>query len=324
MARVTVGYKDTGQPIYKALDYFSSRSDALICLANYNDNPGNVDLRNATFEQVFNLLKADEYPKMGESLKGTLNAAYKHCSALYKLRYRDIRKQQMQKCIDTCGKSYATQTNIRNLFIHLDRIAFDYLIISRRCSETLTVSTAVPKQKEIFTDTEIKNLFTLKDIDPIIFMLYTGFRISEVLLLTGDSVDLEAQTITGGIKTEAGKNRVIPIHQDLLPLVKCHMGSGFLFYPEVTLSLPSRRKALTRRFETAMGEIGAKHTSHDCRHTFRSKLDSAGANKVCIDLLMGHKSNDVGERVYTHKTIEELRATIALLRYPAVPSVSNT
>ena len=36
----------------------------------------------------------------------------------------------------------------------------------------------------------------------------------------------------------------------------------------------------------------------------------AGANKKCIDLMMGHKSKDVGERVYTHKTIDELRDAI--------------
>ena len=48
-------------------------------------------------------------------------------------------------------------------------------------------------------------------------------------------------------------------------------------------------------------------------HTFRSCLDSAGENKVCIDRIIGHKSSDVGERVYTHKTIQELKNTIALL-----------
>ena len=56
-----------------------------------------------------------------------------------------------------------------------------------------------------------------------------------------------------------------------------------------------------------------KHTPHECRHTFRSRLDSAGANKVCIDRLMGHKSKGTGERVYTHKNIEELRMNIELI-----------
>ena len=40
---------------------------------------------------------------------------------------------------------------------------------------------------------------------------------------------------------------------------------------------------------------------------------AAGANKVCIDLMMGHKSKEVGERVYTHKTIEELKSAIELI-----------
>ena len=63
-----------------------------------------------------------------------------------------------------------------------------------------------------------------------------------------------------------------------------------------------------------LNKLEIEHTPHECRHTFRSKLDSAGANKKCIDLLMGHKSKDVGERVYTHKTIEELRQAIELIK----------
>lgn len=62
-----------------------------------------------------------------------------------------------------------------------------------------------------------------------------------------------------------------------------------------------------------MEQLGQTHTPHECRHTFRSRLDSAGANKVCIDLMMGHKSKEVGERVYTHKTLSELRTAIELI-----------
>ena len=62
-----------------------------------------------------------------------------------------------------------------------------------------------------------------------------------------------------------------------------------------------------------MKKLNQEHTPHECRHTFRSRLDSAGANKVCIDLMMGHKSTEVGERVYTHKTIEELANALALV-----------
>lgn len=62
-----------------------------------------------------------------------------------------------------------------------------------------------------------------------------------------------------------------------------------------------------------MDKLEMQHTPHECRHTFRSRLDSAGANKVCIDRIMGHKSKGTGERVYTHKNIDELKLNIELI-----------
>lgn len=57
-----------------------------------------------------------------------------------------------------------------------------------------------------------------------------------------------------------------------------------------------------------------KHTPHECRHTFRTRLDSAGANTKCMELLMGHTSKDTGNRVFTHKTVNELKVTIELIK----------
>lgn len=62
-----------------------------------------------------------------------------------------------------------------------------------------------------------------------------------------------------------------------------------------------------------MERLNLNHTPHECRHTFESRLDSAGGNRRCIDLLMGHVSKDTGNRVYNHKTLDELSATVELL-----------
>ena len=67
-----------------------------------------------------------------------------------------------------------------------------------------------------------------------------------------------------------------------------------------------------------MNTLHMRHTPHECRHTFGTLLGSAGANRVCIDRLMGHKSTGTGERVYPHrvyphKTIDELRTAIELI-----------
>ena len=63
-----------------------------------------------------------------------------------------------------------------------------------------------------------------------------------------------------------------------------------------------------------MKALEMKHTPHECRHTVETQLDSAGASRKCIDLLMGHVSKDTGNRVYNHKTLDELKATVELIQ----------
>ena len=46
------------------------------------------------------------------------------------------------------------------------------------------------------------------------------FRIGELLELKNKDINLINKTITGGIKTEAGKNHLIPIHPKILPLIE--------------------------------------------------------------------------------------------------------
>jgi integrase len=128
-----------------------------------------------------------------------------------------------------------------------------------------------------------------------------------------ENIDIEAQTMIGGTKTAAGKNRVVPIHSKILHIVEKHYKiskRGYLFeYNGKQLNKSQYRAS----WLDLMEKLKMTHTPHECRHTFRSRLDSAGANKVCIDRLMGHKSKGTGERIYTHKNIEELKMNIELI-----------
>lgn len=309
IARVTVGWKDNGQPIYHILDSFSSRADAMICLAEYNDAQYSVDYRHFTMAELFDKMQELEYPRLSASLRLSLNAAYKHCKNLHNIKYRTIKKHMMQRCIDQCERAAQTKGNIKNLFSHLDALALELDIINRGYSSLLVVPAPAPKEKSVFTDEEVKRLWDRRDMlgaEIAIVLLHTGLRKTELLTLKQEDVNLNDGTITGGIKSAAGKNRVIPIHHQIDPIIRARMDGGELLYP-------ISKTVFEARFAEAMN--GMSHTSHECRHTFRSKLDSAGANKVSIDRIMGHKSGDVGERVYTHKSIEELKKTVEMLSY---------
>ena len=311
-ARITAGYNDKGQQIYKSIGYYATREEALIELAKYNNSPYDLDLANLTFEGLYKLWSESVLPRMGKSLQGAHRASYGHCTQLYPLKYRSIRAMQFQRVIDECEKSYATKANIRNLFVALDAFAYDNDIIVKAYSANLSVPEATPKEGKLFTKDEIVKVWSDGD-DVCRFLLFTGMRISEALELTPDDVDLQEQTILCGMKTSAGKNRIVPIHPMIRGLVERRMAGKYLFPHD---GKKQTYKAYTlRRFNPMMERLGMEHHTHDCRKTFRSALDKAGANKVAVDRIVGHKSGDVGERVYTLKTLDELREAINLLDY---------
>jgi integrase len=318
VVRKTKGWDDRGYPVYDTIGYYPTREAGLIALAQYNNDPWDVDKEKTTFEELFQLWEEKKMPKLGKSNRSSLKSASKHCSKLFKMKYKAVRAYNMQECVDNCGKGYSTQAAIKNLFGHLDDFALELDIIKTRYSELVTSEPIPETDKKPFTEEEIKALWKISGepwVDSVLTFLYTGFRISELLDIRTENVNLTEGTIKGGTKTRAGKDRVIPIHSLILPFITAwaNQGGEYLFTYNGNKLSSSQYYIF---WDDVMKLINTEHTPHECRHTFRSRLDSAGANKRCIDLLMGHKSKDVGERVYTHKTVQELKDAIELLDKP--------
>lgn len=300
----------------KPIGYAATREEGLILLANYNNCPWDIDTARITLQELYDLWLEKRACKLGSANRKSLQSAYGHCARFANLRYNQIKPYQMQACIDECGRGYSTQGAIKNLWNHLDKFAMELDIISKRYSDLLTSAPIPETTKKIFTDEEVSRLWDNKNlpwVDSVLFFLYTGFRISEMMNLKTENVDLKEWTMIGGVKTAAGKNRLVPVHSKIQSIVQHRFElsrSGYLFEHNGN---PLSDHLYRDFWDQIMDTLEMKHTPHECRHTFRSWLDSAGANKVCIDRLMGHKSEGTGERVYTHKNIEELRLNLELI-----------
>lgn len=59
-----------------------------------------------------------------------------------------------------------------------------------------------------------------------------------------------------------------------------------------------------------MQHLGLKHKPHETRHTFITRAKEAGVDEYCLKLIIGHQIGDVTERVYTHRTIDNLHREI--------------
>jgi integrase len=317
MARITVGWKENGQPIYKPIGYRDTREGALILLGEYNCNPYDIDAAKITMEELFDKWSERELLKMSKNTAKTYKSAFKkHCKALHKMPYKAIKSFHMQKVIDGCGHGYSTQGSIKSLFGRLDDFAMELDVITKKYSELIHAAPVPPTSKEPFTDEEVDSIWDHRGeplADTALIFIYGGWRINELLTMKTENVNLEERWFRSGSKTNAGKARIVPIHDLIFDAVERRVKEGNKYL----ISLNEKRVPTHKYYEfwhEYMQLCDTKtHTPHDARHTLRSKLDSAGANKVCIDLIMGHKNKDVGERVYTHKTLQELRDALALV-----------
>lgn len=315
--RKTIGFNEKGHPIYESIGYAETREEGMEMLALYNHEPWNIDRDKVTLKMLYKKWDEVKAPTLNDSTKRSLKSAYKHCSKYYDVVYRKLRSFDMQDCIDNCGCQYSTQWAIKNLFGHLDRFAFEIDIINKMYSLITTAPPVPETQKEPFTDDEIKIIYENRNdewIESIILYLFTGFRLNELLSMEIVSIDLDEGYFKGGSKTKSGKDRFVPIHSYIRYIVEKRIKEN----KKYLIELEGKKLSKSKYYEfwnASMEKLGLKHTPHECRHTFRTKLDSVNANKKCIDLMMGHKSKDVGERRYTHKTIEELKEEIEKIKY---------
>lgn len=325
--RVNTRMDERYYPVYDVLGRFSSREEALIALAEYNKTPYNVADREITFSQLYEKFYKNKYELSGKTYsKSSMNCtrtSYKHCSPLYGTVYRKLRADDFRGILaqmDSKGNplSHALQEHIKNLFTQMDKFALQNDIIEKGYASYAAITISEDDTPGIpFTAGEIQVLWDNKDmpwVDSILIYIYSGWRVSELILMPPENIDLHENTFRGGLKTAAGKNRTVPIHSKIRKFVENRLtaNNGILFSMN---GKPVTVGTYTRLFKRTLKAVGIEtyHTPHDCRHTFTSLLDSAGVNQVCIDRLIGHASSSLTTRTYTHKTIEELRQAIEMI-----------
>lgn len=190
-------------------------------------------------------------------------------------------------------------------------------------SESIIKESETVKQKHIpFTELEMNKLWNevinIKYVDVLLIQCYTGLRPRELGLIKLKDVDLNNWTITGGIKTEAGTNRVIPIHKRIQPLIVRKVNEARLLNSEYLINcidstdLFMSYDKYNKRFLKIVDklQLDKNHRSHDGRIHFVTMAKHYEVDEYAIKYIIGHAINDLTERVYTHRTIEWLTSEI--------------
>ncbi len=220
-----------------------------------------------------------------------------------------MRHKDLQDVIDKCDLKYASLEHIINLYHQM----YDYADLQGLCDKDYSDKVKInieddDEQGVPFEESDLKILWNNKSdptVEFILIMCYSGFR---VVAYESLMVNLDDNYFQGGVKTKTSKNRIVPIHPDIIPMVKDRLSrDGHLL---------SSANTFRAEMYTKLEALGIqRHTPHDCRHTFSKLCEHYGVNENDRKRMMGHSfGQDITNKKYGHRDLEDLRSEIRKIK----------
>jgi integrase len=318
-ARLTINGKR------KSLGCYSTKAEALEAIKKADTDLLKSDKYNATVEDIYLAWSGVHYDTISDSAETSYRNAWKHMESIKNVKMRDIKTSHFQKCINEAASQFTRSVceKIKSLGSMLCKFAMQDDVINKNYALLVELPPNEPEETLPFTDEEIATLFQNDEDDTvkiILMMIYCGFRPTEFLTLEKSNVDLENGFIRGGSKTEAGKNRIVPIHKSVMKYYRhfmaTHKDSPYLInsYWETKYQTKNWRN---RKFYPTLERIGIlkdkddRHvTPYSCRHTFATLCDRAGINDNIIIKMIGHTTKKTTDRFYIHQSEEDMKQAV--------------
>ena len=262
------------------------------------------------------------------SSRNATAAAYQSLRLIHHRQMDEITVNEMQIIVNEMGlpkekggKGYS-ESAVKNA-VSLIRQLYRFALERDLCRKHTGMGVVVPWTREqihhdAFTDEELALLWDHRE-DPVVRMIlvmcYSGFRISAYETM---ETNLEERYFRGGVKTDAGKGRVVPVHSALLPLLQSMVASSEASGDPsgdrgaVRYLCGKSSQQFRRDMKQCLAELGLREmTPHSCRHTFNRLLETAGVNEADRKRLMGHSlKRDLINGTYGHRGLEELREQV--------------
>ena len=217
----------------------------------------------------------------------------------------------MQDVIDRyADKSHTTLVQIKTAMKATFDAAIKNDIVDKNYAALVTLPQKVKSEiHKPFTPVEIFRLWELADTDRdarvLLVYIYTGMRPGEIQSIKLKDVHLKERYMIGGSKTAAGKNRIIPLADAIMPFIKEWYKISSFQRNEYLLPKDTPKHLLIA-IRTYLNKHFPGHLPHDGRHTCASLLIHIGISEATTKTILGHRHSDVTNQVYIHKDVSEL------------------
>lgn len=347
-ARVMSDERDiiTGKKKQICIGTFSTREEALNALSLYSlkrsSNITNEEARNLapdlfdriqektqkrvpTFYEIYQILDDEEFSKLSKSARNGYSSWIKHFETIYNRTIDNITLADLQYIFDNDKSKGGTQMHMKVLCSKIFKYAVIHQYIPRDFDYTSYIRTAEFKQSTKhypFTVDEVKKLQSVDTSEAHILLIYiyTGLRAGELLHINRDNIHIDEKCdddgterlisymITGS-KTKAGKNRIVPIHDDIKQFV-----IDELLKPDKRLIDCTYVSLNNTILVTVNGYLKATHTMHDTRQTFASLCQLYKVDVYARKKILGHKLKDITFDIYTTASKNKLYEEVNKIR----------
>lgn len=332
-AEVTVGKNENNRPVRKILGYYESYNNAYVALAEYNKHPYDF-YKLITVEQLYEKWTAVYFKNITESAARTIIAAWRYCFSTYKIPAQEIRARHIKFCMEKGmwnGKkpSPAIATKIKSLWNLMLDYALEFEVVDRNYARTFNISDKILDEQTkatrghiIFSQEEMEKLWNhlhVPYVNIILMQCYSGWRPQELGKILLEDVDLDNGIMKGGVKSDAGINRVVPIHpkikniiHDLYKTSKSLDSKYLITCTDMTTHRSNpvlTYDKYSKRFMDVIKQLNLnpEHRPHDPRKQFASMAKEAGVDPYAVKLLIGHSITDITEKTYTEVSLDWLR-----------------
>ena len=305
----TSEYTIKGNPQYKnALGYYKTYNEAYKELVLYHENGLRKDF---TFKEVYEMFINEHKSNISKSTLNAYSAAFKRCKKIHDKIMRTITANEMQDILDNNPRGYSSNIQLISILKMVCEYADKAGYVDRNYGIFLKNKKKNDNEQGIpFTESDLKLMWKhrgILEIKILLILCYTGLRIGELRIT---KIDLNEKTMWGGLKTEKGKKRIVPIIDEIIPLYDCIDD-----FKKITAN--NFRKQVSKELaDLGIYEVEkTHHTPHDARHTFNWLCDKYGVEEISKYMIIGHSlGNDIDKKVYTHRTLEELRNEISKIK----------
>lgn len=323
------GINGTGRTYIGAYPDMKTAQEAL---EDYVKN-GRPELYNATLEDVYKIWSGTHFKQISPKTAYARGSAWKWFKPLYNIRVAELHTAHFQAIIDRAN-TRGTAKFVKTLAHQIIQCAVENDVVAKNCVDFVKLPKAEKTEKIIFTSDQIAVLWEHSDnadVQMILAMIYMGFRIAEFLDLETDNIHLDNDYVIGGIKTEAGTNRVIPFPPNI-PEIKEFFGNWMNNRKNDRLFDITVSQFRIMHFYKVLYELGmidavfdktkgrwifpdADHlTPHSTRHTFASLSAAAGMRAENLQKIIGHANYSTTADVYIHQDIDTLKSEMSKLR----------